>query len=450
MKSKHHNQHDLSLFSLTWPIFVEVLLHMVMGNVDTLMLSQYSDKSVAAVGVSNQILSVMIVMFGFISTGTGIVIAQYLGANQEKEAATVTVTALVMNLFFGLLLSVVIFLFSKPILALTGLPQELMGEANLYIAIVGGFLFLQALIMTCSIVLRNYGHTKDAMYVTLGMNGLNIIGNYILIFGHFGMPQLGVTGVAVATVCSRFIGFLVLVILVRKRANEPLPFRHVFSIPKKEIKQILQVGIPAAGEHLAYNTSQMMIMVFINMMGTEAITTKVYTQNIMMFIFLFSVAIGQGTQIMIGHLAGARKYKEAYNRCIRSLQIAIVISLTAGLVFFFFAEPVLSIFTNNHEVMTLGAQLLLLTIILEPGRAFNLVVISSLRGAGDVRFPVYMGILSMWGVSVTVSYILGIHYQLGLIGVWISFIMDEWFRGLIMLKRWRSRAWVKKGFVKST
>src|SRR5690625_5103009 len=98
------NKAKLTLFSLTWPIFIEILLHMLMGNVDTLMLSQYSDESVAAVGVSNQVLSVVIVMFGIVAQGAAVLISQNIGAKQEKNAAQVSVMAISMNLWFSLLL----------------------------------------------------------------------------------------------------------------------------------------------------------------------------------------------------------------------------------------------------------------------------------------------------------------------------------------------------------
>jgi Na+-driven multidrug efflux pump len=184
------------------------------------------------------------------------------------------------------------------------------------------------------------------------------------------------------------------------------------------------------------------------MIGTEALTAKVYTQNVMMFIMLFSVAISQGTQILIGHMIGAKNYENAYKRCIKSLRIAIVISTGAAIIVSFFSHEILSIFTTNPDILKVGGTLIFLTILLEPGRAINLVVINSLRATGDVKFPVYMGILSMWGVSVTISYVLGIHLGLGLVGIWISFIADEWLRGIIMLFRWRSRAWINKTFIR--
>jgi putative MATE family efflux protein len=439
---------NLTLFAITWPIFIEIMLHMIMGNADTLMLSQYSDDAVAAVGVSNQLMSVIIVMFGFIATGTSILIAQFLGAKKEKKASQLAVVSLAANVVIGLLLSIILLFFSETFLRLMSLPKELMDSAVTYLRIVGGFAFIQALIMTIGAIIRSHGFTRDAMYVTVGMNIVNIFGNYVLIFGAFGFPVLGVTGVAIATVFSRSIGVIVLLYLLYKRLDGKLPFSFLRTFPKLEVKSLLKIGIPTAGEHLSYTGSQLVITYFIATMGTEALTTKVYAQNIMMFILLFSVALGQGTQIIIGHQVGANKIEEAYKRCIRSLKIAITVSATMAILFYFLSRPIFSIFTSNESIIGLGSLLLLLTIILEPGKAFNLVVINSLRAAGDVRFPVYMGILSMWGVSVTISYTLGIYFGLGLIGVWIAFTLDEWLRGLLMLWRWRGKKWQRMAFVK--
>jgi putative MATE family efflux protein len=440
-------QKKMTLFALTWPIFIEILLHMLMGNADTLMLSQYSDDSVAAVGVSNQILSLIIVMFGFVATGTAILVAQHLGAKEERFAGEISLVSLAVNLLFGLFLSMTLILFTKPILSSMDLPQSLMNEASTYLKIVGGFAFIQALIMTAGSIMRSYGYTKDAMYITIGMNILNVIGNYLFIFGPFGIPVLGVEGVAISTITSRMLGLIAGIILIMKRIPSALPVKRMFKLPISHVKNLLRIGIPSAGEHLSYNGSQMAITYFIASIGTTALTTKVYAQNLMMFIFLFSVAISQGTQILIGHLVGAGEYESAYDRCLKSLKIAIVISLAMAGIFSLFADPLLRIFTDNEQIISLGKILIYLTIILEPGRSFNLVVINSLRATGDVRFPVYMGILSMWGVSVTLSYVLGIWFGLGLIGIWISFIADEWLRGIIMLKRWRSKVWMKKSFV---
>ncbi|SFB11723.1 MULTISPECIES: MATE family efflux transporter [unclassified Bacillus (in: firmicutes)] len=439
----------MTLFALTWPIFIEMLLHMFMGNSDTLMLSMFSDSAVAAVGVSNQILYVLIVMFGFVATGTAILVAQNLGANLRKSASEIAVLAILANLAFGLVISAFVFFFSKPLLSMMNLPAELMPQARSYLNIVGGFMFVEALIMTVGAILRSYGFTRDSMFVTIGMNILNVVGNSIFIFGLFGMPVLGVEGVALSTIVSRMIGLVVIIVLLFKRIEEPLPFRKFMGLPKGHLKNLLKIGVPSAGEHLAYNASQIIITYFIAEMGTDSLTTKVYAWNLMMVVLVFSISISEGTRIMVGYMIGANEYDSAYKRCINSLKISLVLTTVMATVCYLIARPVFSIFTDNQEIIAMGVTLMLLTIILEPGRAFNLVIINSLKAAGDVKFPVYMGILSMLGVSVTISYVLGIHFGLGLVGVWISFIADEWFRGLIMLFRWRSRVWETKSFVKN-
>ncbi len=419
-----------------------------MGNADTLMLSQYSDHSVAAVGLTNQLLSIVIVMFGFVATGASVVIAQAIGAKLERTAAEVAVVAILGNLLFGVLLSAALLVFGDVFLTWMNTPPELMAEASSYLMIVGGFSFIQSVIMTIGAAIRSYGFTKDAMYVTIGMNILNVFGNYLFIFGAFGFPVLCVEGVAISTSVSRFLGLLVILYLLFKRSSIPLPFSSSFKLFPIHIKGVLKIGLPSAGEHLSYSGSQMLITFFITLLGTTALTTKVYTFNIMMFIFLFAVAIGQGTQILIGHLIGAKSYDSAYKMCLKSQTYAMIISFLMAGIASLFAKPLLSIFTDNPEIIKEGTILLYLTLLLEPGRSFNLVIISSLRAAGDVKFPVIMGVISMWGVSVPLAYLLGITFDLGLIGIWLAFTADEWLRGLFMLSRWRKRKWQKQLVVK--
>jgi putative MATE family efflux protein len=438
----------LSLFAITWPIFIEIMLHMLMGNADTLMLSQYSDHSVAAVGLTNQLLSIVIVMFGFVATGATVVISQAIGAKLQKTAAEVAVVAIAANLLFGLLISVVLVIWGEVFLKWMNTPPELMAEASSYLYIVGGFSFIESVIMSTGAAIRSNGFTKDAMFVTIGMNIMNVIGNYLFITGSFGFPVWGVEGVAISTSFSRFLGLLVILYLLFKRSAYPLPFKRLLSLFPVHIKNVLKIGLPSAGEHLSYSGSQMIVTFFITLLGTTALTTKVYTFNIMMFIFLFAVAIGQGTQIIVGHMIGARSYDSAYKTCLKSQTYAMIISFLMAGVASLFAKPLLSIFTDNPEILKEGTKLLYLTLLLEPGRSFNLVIISSLRAAGDVKFPVVMGIISMWGVSIPLAYLLGIKLGYGLAGIWIAFAADEWLRGLCMLWRWRKREWQKQNMLK--
>ncbi|WP_342495351.1 MATE family efflux transporter [Bacillus sp. FSL K6-0046] len=445
VQAKSEKSHP-SLFALTWPIFIEISLYMLMGSADTLMLSQYSDNSVAAVGVSNQLLNLLIVMFSFITTGTTIVIAQLLGAGRKQEATQVAYVSLGTNFLISFVISLLMFVLAVPILTMMGLSSELMPDATVFLQIVGLLSFIQALIMTYSAILKSYGFTRDTMYVTIGMNLLNVAGNYLVIFGPFGFPVLGVMGVALSTSFARLIGLTAMILIVRHRIGLQFSFKQMFYIQRTHLKKLLKIGIPSAGEQLSYNGSQMIITLFITFMGTQALAAKVYTQNLMMFIMLFGAAISQGTQILIGRLIGAKEFDAAYRRCMKSLYWAIAISLLSSTALSLSSTHLLTFFTSNSEIIQIASLLLILTIILEPGRSFNMVIINSLRAAGDAKFPVYMAMISMWGIGIPIAYLLGIQLEMGLIGVWISFIVDEWVRGIFMYRRWRSRVWTEYRF----
>ncbi|GGK29901.1 putative transporter YisQ [Caldalkalibacillus thermarum] len=437
----------LSLWALTWPIFIELLLFMLVQFADIFMLSFISDEAVAAVGVANDLMVITFILFNFVAVGTSVVVAQYVGADRKAEASHIAANALLVNLVFGLLVSLVLVLLRQPLLGLFNLEPRVQAYATSYMLIVGSALFAQALLATLAAVIRANGFTRDAMFVSLGMNVVNVIGNYLFIFGAFGVPQLGVTGVALSTAVSRLLGVAVLFILLYRRLEVRILWQHYWQVKKAYLGKILSIGAPAAGEHMVYQLQQLVFTFFISTMGTVALATKVYTFNLMMFILLFSLAVGQGMQILIGRLAGAGQMEEAYRRAFRGLKVSMGITAGVSLCFALFREELLGLYTADETIIALGGTLLLICLILEPGRTFNLVLISALRASGDARFPFKMALISMWGVSVPVAYLLGIQLGWGLVGIWIAYTTDEWLRGLVMLARWRSRKWEGKVLV---
>jgi Na+-driven multidrug efflux pump len=165
---------------------------------------------------------------------------------------------------------------------------------------------------------------------------------------------------------------------------------------------------------------------------------------------MFSISIGQAVQILVGFLVGSRQPEEAYRRTLAGLWFAIAITLVVAGIAAIFRETFLGLFTRDAEVIRLGGTLLLIALLLEPFRAFNIILGGALRGAGDYQFPILIGVVSMWGVSVALSYYLGIYWALGVAGVWFAFATDEGLRGLLMLARWRSRIWERKAMVSAT
>ncbi|MBT2640024.1 MATE family efflux transporter [Bacillus sp. ISL-39] len=438
---------QIGLLALTWPIFIELFLHMLMGSTDTFMLSHISDEAVAAVGVANQLVFFMILVFGFVATGTAVLVSQNLGAGLQVDARKISGLSLSLNLIFGVLVSIIVVAFNDLFLQLFNLTPEIHRLAQQYLTIVGGTLFTQALLVTASAILRANGLTKEAMLISVVMNIIHLAGNSLFIYGLFGVPELGVQGVAISTAISRAIAVILIFRFLYRRLPMRIALEDYLNFNKSFIKKILKIGVPSAGENVVYNTSQMAITVIIGLLGAVALTTRVYTFNIMSFMMLFGIAIGQGTQILIGYKVGAREFDKAYHQLLKSLKLSIIITMAITVVIVAIREPILGVFTDNKEIIREGSKVLLLCLILEPGRTFNIVVISSLRAAGDAVFPVKMALVSMWGISVPLAYLLGITMGLGLSGIWIAFIIDEWFRGIIMYIRWKSRVWEKKVLV---
>ncbi len=439
----------LSLFTIAWPIFVESALHMFLRTSDTFMLSRVGDDAVAAVGVANQIIMFMVIIMSFVSVGAAVVIAQYLGAKKRDEIPRLVTTAIPLNFLFGLFLSVMIVSFGSPLLGLFGLEEALFSQAKIYLLIVGGTLFLQAVMITISAVVQSHGFTRDTMMVVVGMNVLHVILNYCFIYGAIGFPQLGVLGVAISTLISQTLGLAANIVVLNRRVQIKLLWKDLVRWKREHVIKILMVGLPSSASQISYFASQIVTTIFIASLGAEMLTTKIYAQNVMFFVMILTISLGRGLQIIVGHLIGAGEHEEAYKQVFRNLIRSIVLTLCMMSILAIFREPLLRLFTDDPEILALGATLLLLGFLMEPGRNFNILLERSLQATGDMRFTMLVSVIVIWVFSIPLIYILGIHLGYGLLGIWIAFIVDEWVRGLILCLRWKSKAWVHKALVKS-
>lgn len=437
------------LTSLAGPIFIETLLVMMLGAVDTFMLSRYSDNSVAAVGVVNQLMNLVFLLFEVISIGTSILCSQYIGAGRRNKVIQVVGISLIFNLLSGLAISLGLYFFADDLLHMMGLRPDLMSDGLPYMKIVGGFAFLQAISLSLSASLRSADKAKYPMYVSVLVNVLNIIGNYSLIFGKFGMPALGVEGAAISTSLCRFASVVMLFVILFKKHIPSFPKELFLPFPWIELKNLLKIGIPSAGEHFSYSLSQVVITYFINMISNQALATRTYIVNIVMFTYIFALSIAQGGAILIGHLVGMKKINGAYAIGKRIMRLCTATSVTLSLMTAIFGKHILSMLTSDPWIISTGATILWVEILLENGRALNLFGVNSLRSAGDIYFPVLVGIVVMWGVQVVGSYILGISLGWGLVAMWVVFALDENIRGYIFLRRWNSFKWVGKSFLEN-
>ena len=436
------------LFKLAAPIFIETLLIMMLGAVDVIMLSRHSDNSVAAVGVVNQIIVLTFLIFEVINLGTSVLCSQYLGAKMHKNVVQVVGVSLLMNLVVGVSVSLFLFGMNETILQWMGLTPELMKDGTDYMRIVGAFAFFQAISLTLSASLRSANKAIYPMMVTVVVNILNIIGNYTLIFGEFGFPEMGVEGAAISTAFSRGVSMVILFFILFKKHIRKFPLAYFRPFPFKELKNLLKVGLPSAGEQLSYSSSQVVITYFINVLGTEALAARTYSVNIIMFSFLFCIAIAQGGAICIGHLIGEKRPHAAFLLGKYVMKKSVLITVCLSLITALMGPFIFGWLTTNEQIIRMGVTILAIDVILEIGRPINIFATNALRAAGDVNYPFYLGLVVMWSVAVGCGYLFGIHWGWGLAGMWVAFLLDENIRGIVFVRRWYGMKWVKKSFVK--
>ncbi|WP_318615566.1 MATE family efflux transporter [Sporosarcina sp. YIM B06819] len=447
MTAKNSPVKQLNLFHLTWPIFLEVFLFMLMGIADTFMLSALSDDAVSGVGAANQYVHIAILILEVVGNGAAIVVSQYIGSKRYLEASKISALAVTLNLLVGLVMSLIFIVFSKHMMVAMNLQGDVLEHASKYLIIVGGAIFLQAIINSLSAIIRVHGFTKQTMFVSLGMNIIHVVGNYVLIFGKFGFPELGVQGAAISSVVSRFLALLVFFWLLYRVMEYRVEWRYYITLSKEYIRKILQIGIPSAFEQVMYQGCQIVFLYYVTYLGAESLAARQYAVNISMFTYLFAIAIGMGTAIIVGRFVGGNEKDQAYTSVWFSVKWALVFTVSMVTLVILFRYPLMGLFTDNADIIKIGATVLLLSILLETGRTINIIVISSLRAAGDAKYPVIIGAFSMVAMSLPLGYLLVFVFDMGLVGVWLAIAADEWTRAVIMYFRWKSRRWERYALV---
>ncbi len=432
----------MSLFKLGWPVFVQCLLSLCLGYVDTLMISAYSEEAVGGLGNANQILGFLTLAFTVISSAAGVIIAQYIGAGLKSKLGEIYTVSVFFNLILSGVISILVFFGCDVLLDVMKVPSFMRPDAKAYMEIVGGYMFLQAMIDVFSQIFRNNGRTKIGMVIALGMNIINIAGNYMFLFGPLKHLELGVEGVAISTTVSRVIGMVISMLYFKYKIDGKISIKYLKPFPKDTLFKLLRLGIPTAGENISYNVAQLIILMFVNSFNSAVMTnTKTYATIIGNFAYLFSVSSAVATAIVVGHAVGAEDYDYAYKRVLNTLKKAMFISIGIAVINCIISPITIGLFTENTQIIELGKRVLFICIFLEVGRTANLVIINSMRAAGDIQFPTYLGMASMWGVSVLFAFIFGIVFDMGLIGIWIAMAMDEILRGVVVYIRWKRGGW---------
>lgn len=432
-----------NLFLMSIPMFVELMLQLLVGNVDQIMVSRVSQPSVAAIVNANQIMNLVIIVLSMAATATTVILSQYLGAEDKVNASKACMVSLVMIVAVSIFSTVLVFAGHGSIYRAIRVPAEVYDEASLYLLIVGAFIIVQGLYLTFSAIVRAYAMMKEIMIVSIVMNVMNIIGNAVLINGWFGLPRLGAIGAAISTDISKVVGLLLIILLFVKRTDVKLKIAYLRPFPTQILKNLCRLAIPSGVESFSYNMSQMCILGIVNSFGTLVTVTKGYCSIFANLSYVYAMAIASATQVVLGYLIGGKRIDLIERRVNSTAKVALCACVGMAFLLYLGSDYIFLMFTDDPEILALGKRILFIEIFLEIGRAINIVMTKCLIAVGDAVTPTVVGVVFQWGVAFAGAWIFGMIFHWGLEGVWIAMAIDECVRGLIFALHFKKERWKK-------
>lgn len=432
----------LRLFAITWPIFVENALMVAMGLFGLWMAARVSDGAVAAYGMANQVVGAMQILFRVVSIGTSVVVTQHHGAGDAPGAQRVARSGLAAAAWLGLATMILIGLGAAGILSLLNLPAALRPVGEPYLQVLAFALGADAVAMTMIAILRAGTYTRDAMRVVLVMNLAQVALSFPLMFGAGAWSGFGLAGLGWAMAASRLLALVLLWRLWGARLGIWVRARDWVRTQAAPLRSILHIGLPGAGEKVAYRVAFIMTVAMVAGMGEASLATHSYVWQSVALVTLFSNSVSFGTEIVVGHRVGAGELRQTRRVIWQAMAWGMAVTVLCTLASYFLTPLLVGRATADPQVLALVAAVMVVELFLEPGRTFNVIITSGLRAAGDARFPVKISALFVFVFGAGLAWLLGVKLGLGLVGVWIAYAADEWSRGLAMAARWYWLGWV--------
>lgn len=432
------------VFNLAWPVIVENLLQTAIGVIDLLMVSRLGAAAIAGVGVSVQILFVILAGIAAIATGTTVLVARFVGAKEFGEANRALKQSVLLAIALGVLLAVVGIPLSEPIVALLGAEPEVVRLGGEYLQIV----FLAATALTLQYVLgaalRGAGDSRTPMLVAAGTNVVNVVVAYVLIFGHWGIHPLGVVGSAWGAAAARIAGSMALIaLLVHGSGRTPLTLVGTRGWrPNLDlIRRLLRIGLPSMGEQLSRSLGMLAYSVIVISLGTAVFAAQRISFNIISLSFMPGFGFSMSATALTGQALGARKPDRAKRATWLSVRSAALWMGSMGLLFLVAAPLLMRGFTSDPEIVDVGAAALRVMALGQVQVAIALVLAGGLRGAGDTRFPMMVTTISMWLIRLPIAWLLAQQLGLGLPGAYAGFVIGSTLEALVNYLRYRSGKW---------
>lgn len=430
------------LRKLIVPLIFEQALAITVGMADTMMISSVGEAAVSGVSLVDMINMLMFNIMAALATGGAVVTSQYLGAKRKEDARKSANQLLYTVIFSGLLLGIIVILIRKPMLRLFfgSIEPDVMENALIYLTISAlSFPFL-AVYNACAALFRSMGNSQVTLKVSILINLINVAGNAICIFG----LHMGAAGVAIPSLISRAAGSVILYFLLKNPALDICFMREPFHLDLRMVKKILYIGIPSGVENGIFQLGRVLVVSIISGFGTVQIAANGVANNLDSVGVLIGSAINLAMITVIGQCVGAGDEKQIRIYTKKLLLIAYIPTIILNLVLFLNLGWILDLYGLSPETTNLARTL----IFIHNGCACLLWPLSftfpnMLRACNDVQYTMVVSIASMFIFRIGFSYLIGVNFGYGAIGVWIAMVLDWICRIICFLLRYRSGKWRK-------
>ena len=438
------------IIRIAWPSFVELLLTQLTSMVDLMMVGSMGGKAhpeigtqaLAAVGLTTQPKFLLMAAFVAMNTGVTALVARNKGTNDSKQANLVVRQGLLFTFCATIILSILGFIFAKPMVIFMGSTEAIVTKwATQYLQIqMIGFLSF-ALTSTVTASLRAVGDSKTCMIYNLIANVVNVIFNWLLIYGNLGFPELGVAGASLATVLGQVVAFIIaFIVIIRGNGFLKLEFKLGFKPDKVVLGNMVNIGLPAMVEQLLMRAGMIIFAKTVASLGTTAYATHQVCMNIQALSFMTGQAFAVSATTMMGQSLGKRRTDMAQAYCSRTRKVGLVFSLLLAVVFILFGGEIVGLYNSDPEIIRIGGQIMLFVAFLQPFQSSQFIIAGGLRGAGDTKATAIFTFITVLLVRPIVAIVL-VHFGLGLYGAWAAMATDQILRSALVLYRYNSGKW---------
>jgi len=426
------------------PAVAEMVSLALMGMIDMVMVGRLGYQAVAAVGITTQPRMLFFSAFFALNTAVTAIVARNKGAGDMDAARRCLRHALVLEIFLGLLLTVVAISLSRPMMIFAGAEAHIVEEAASYFRITSFALLIQIMTGTICAAQRACGNTKITLKVNVTAKVLSVALNFLLIEGRLGFPALGVDGAAWSTVIAAFVAFaLALHSVTEKNSMLRVSFNDNWRFERGMLKSIGKLASGAGVEQVGLRFGFFAYALVVARLGTEDFAAHLIAMQLMVLSFTFADGIGIATTSLVGQNLGKNRpdLSMMYGKIGLRLAFGVAAILSVACILTRFHFPLLFTAYYNTEIINTSAMLIMILAIIMPIQTTQLVMGGSLRGAGDTRYVALTMILTVGIMRPLLGFLLTYPLGWGLIGAWVAIVFDQGARLVMLFTRFARGRW---------